>query len=558
MKKFLPFSLFAIIILLLHVSIYAAVPAGYYKNLNGKTTSDLKTALYNIIKNQSQQQTYSKLPTYFQRTDVYPNSKRWWDMYSDIPLYAPSFSGLNREHSLPKSWWGGSSSVLAYTDINHLYPSEMNANMAKSNYPLGVVTDGGSKFNNGVCMVGKGQNSGGAAYVFEPADEYKGDFARTYFYMVTCYQNFSWKYTYMCANGTYPSMQQWAIDLLLKWHRDDPVSQKEQNRNEQVYLIQANRNPYIDYPDLVEYIWGNKKGQAYNGSTTPVIPPSTGTLITPPNGMYLDFNQVAVNHTTTTSLQLRGDNLSGQVEIYFSGPNGSLFKFANGQTDMLIDASKINATNGTWININYTPNAIGSHTATLVLQDGGLPGGSQKVILRGEALAVPTLSAPTATAATDITADSYMAHWDEVPGETVDYYMVTLKRYKNGIVTTEEIPAEQNYLEIDGFNESDQDTYSVQSVRLEVRSPQSNTITVNPTAAIDNILDDKPLLVESFDGFMRFRCSEPQSDCVIYDISGRTVMIIHEISDQMEITLPQGIYFITTAQHRKPIKTVAR
>ncbi len=362
----------------------------------------------------------------------------------------------------------------------------------------------------------------------------------------------------MCANGTYPSMQQWAIDLLLKWHRDDPVSQKEQNRNEQVYLIQANRNPYIDYPDLVEYIWGNKKGQAYNGSTTPVIPPSTGTLITPPNGMDLDFNQVAVNYTTTSQLQFRGENLSGEFELAITGANKSLFTFSNGTQDMKLAASAVNASSGTWITISYKPNAIGSHTARLVINDGGMIDLSRKVELRGEALAVPTLSAPTATAATDITADSYMAHWDEVPGETVDYYMVTLKRYKNGIVTTEEIPAEQNYLEIDGFNESDQDTYSVQSVRLEVRSPQSNTITVNPTAAIDNILDDKPLLVESFDGFMRFRCSEPQSDCVIYDISGRTMMMIHEITDQMEITLPQGIYFITTAQHRKPIKTVAR
>ena len=141
----------------------AEIPSGYYTSIEGKATSELKTALYNIIRNQSQQQTYSRLPTYFQRTDTYPNSNRWWDMYSNSPLYAPSFTGLNREHSLPKSWWGGSQTVLAYTDLNHLYPSEMQANTAKSNYPLGIVTDGGSKFNNSMVMVGRGQNSGGAA-----------------------------------------------------------------------------------------------------------------------------------------------------------------------------------------------------------------------------------------------------------------------------------------------------------------------------------------------------------------------------------------------------------
>ena len=117
-------------------------------------------------------------------------------MYSDIPLYAPSFSGLNREHSFPKSWWGGSQTVGAYVDLNHLYPSEMKANTAKSNYPLGEVDqDKAIKFQNGVCYVGypAGGQGGGAGYVFEPNEEYKGDFARTYFYMATCYQNLTWK-----------------------------------------------------------------------------------------------------------------------------------------------------------------------------------------------------------------------------------------------------------------------------------------------------------------------------------------------------------------------------
>ena len=63
----------------------AEIPSGYYTSIEGKATSELKTALYNIIRNQSQQQTYSRLPTYFQRTDTYPNSNRWWDMYSNSP-----------------------------------------------------------------------------------------------------------------------------------------------------------------------------------------------------------------------------------------------------------------------------------------------------------------------------------------------------------------------------------------------------------------------------------------------------------------------------------------
>ncbi|MDE6831764.1 MAG: endonuclease, partial [Muribaculaceae bacterium] len=149
------------------ISASAEIPSGYYSNANGKKGAELKTALSNLIYNHTEVSSYSALPQYFQRTDVYPESNRWWDMYSDIPLYAPSFKGLNREHSFPKSWWGGSTTTPAYVDLNHLYPSEAAANMAKSNYPLGTVST--SKFDNGVVKVGyavTGQG-GGAAQVFE-------------------------------------------------------------------------------------------------------------------------------------------------------------------------------------------------------------------------------------------------------------------------------------------------------------------------------------------------------------------------------------------------------
>ena len=244
-------------------SVSAEVPTAYYSRLDGKSGEELKTTAFQIINPHSTISSYSDLPQYFMRTDLYPETMQWWDMYSDIPLYAPSFKGLNREHAFPKSWWGGSTDTPAYIDLNHLYPSEARANQAKSNYPLGVVQT--AKFDNGITTVGyavSGQG-GGAAQVFEPDDEYKGDFARTYFYMVTCYQNLTWKYTYMVQNNTYPTLNAWALDLLLKWHREDPVSQKEIERNETIYGIQNNRNPFIDFPDLAEYIWGDKVGEPF-------------------------------------------------------------------------------------------------------------------------------------------------------------------------------------------------------------------------------------------------------------------------------------------------------
>ena len=118
---------------LLSLSATAEIPAGYYSSLTGKSEAQLKTAVYTLVKNFTSVSSYQALPEYFQHTDVYPNSRRWWEMYSNMTFYIPSFSGMNREHSFPKSWWGGDTEVKAYTDLNHLYPSEQRANQAKSN-----------------------------------------------------------------------------------------------------------------------------------------------------------------------------------------------------------------------------------------------------------------------------------------------------------------------------------------------------------------------------------------------------------------------------------------
>ncbi len=530
----------------------AAIPAGYYSALNGKSESALKTALYQIINPHTLVSSYQNLPQYFQKTDVYPNSSRWWDMYSNDPLYAPDFRGLNREHSLPKSWWGGSQSTPAYTDLNHLYPSEAAANQAKNNYPLGKVT-GNTKFNNGVCKVGPGQNSGGAQYVFEPADEYKGDFARTYFYMVTCYQNMSWKYTYMCRDGVYPSLQQWAIDLLLQWHRADGVSQKELDRNEQVFLIQNNRNPFIDYPELAEYIWGNKKGQAFTTPDSPDEPGGEANLITPPNGMTLDFSQTAAGHTSTAQLQFKGEYLRGDMELSVGGLNRSYFTLS---TDRVASGAA-NSESGTWITVTYKPQTTGEHTANLIITDGGLDEGSRIVKLRGECLPVPELSAVTATDATDLTDDTYTANWNIPANEVIDYYVVTLRRYSNGTYIEEELTAEENSLEITGFSAYEYDTYSVRSARLGVLSEPSNTITVRHSSAIEGIDTDLPFVVETFPGgTVRFRCSEPIEQIAVLDMTGRMVTMLEQITDLQEITLPNGVYLIKAACRRTPVKIV--
>jgi len=190
--------------------------------------------------------------------DMYSNNHRYFD--PEHPT--ASVSGFDIEHMLPKSWWGGDVNP-AYCDLFHLVPGDYSANRSKSNHAPGIPAD--SSFNNGSFVTGSGE-AYGLTRVFCPADEYKGDFARAYFYIAACYgDSLTWLTSgepgAAVTNEGWQEFQPWLRDLLLEWHRFDPVSKKELDRAVEVNKIQGNRNPFIDYPELVEYIWGNKQGQ---------------------------------------------------------------------------------------------------------------------------------------------------------------------------------------------------------------------------------------------------------------------------------------------------------
>ncbi|MBQ9077263.1 MAG: endonuclease [Muribaculaceae bacterium] len=544
-------SLLTIIMAIIAFTMNAEIPAGYYSGLNGKKEAALKYAAYTIISPHTLVSSYSDLPKYFQKTDARPDGLLWWEMYSGETFYLPSFSGMNREHSVPKSWWGGSSSTPAYTDLNHLYPSEKDANTAKSNYPLGTVSV--TSFDNGVSKVGtpvSGQG-GGAAKVFEPADEYKGDFARTYFYMATCYQDLIWKYTYMFQQGDYPTLNAWTQELLLKWHRQDPVSQKEIDRNEQVYLFQNNRNPFIDFPQLAEYIWGDKKGELFYTDIEDT-PSGEPNLITPTQGMSLDFGQVAIGSSVTNRLYFNGENLTGTLSLTLSRNDKAMFSLSSES----IATSLVNSEEGYWLEITYTPTATGAHTTKLIVSDGGITG-SRGITLNGECLDAPSLSAITALPATDITTTGYTANWEIPASDDIDYYIVNRTRYIGGETSTEEIEAESNSLEITDFDGSDSESYTVQSVRLGHRSPLSNVIFVEHAGITGTSADNRPSIIPVQGGVM-FSCNGTVQGATVYDISGKTVMSIPAVEDGMTVPLATGIYFITTTQLPRPERVIVK
>ena len=258
--------------ILFSVTALGQIPEGYYDSAAGLSGQELRTALQDIIDDHIEQ-TYASIWTHFQSTDDDAAGKVW-DMYSDVPGGIPAYTYTfiedqcgnyaaegdcyNREHSFPKSWFNDGTPIL--TDLFHIYPTDSFVNGKRSNYPYGEAGNASWTSSNG-SRLGNCSYPGYSGVVFEPIDDYKGDFARTYFYMMTRYmdQVASWSSDMLAGND----LAAWAKDMLLEWDAGDPVSQKEIDRNNAVYLIQNNRNPFIDHPEYADQIWGLPSGLSH-------------------------------------------------------------------------------------------------------------------------------------------------------------------------------------------------------------------------------------------------------------------------------------------------------
>lgn len=324
MKNYLYILLF---LLLLPSLLFAQ--GDYYRSIDGvKGGKELKTALHNLVKKHKQipygtgaNSTWNAFYTTDAVTDG--DRRRVVDMYSDSVRYfekkGRSITGMNIEHSVAKSWWGGGEND-AYFDLHHLNPADAEANGRKNNYPLGELTS--VTWQNGVTFVGKANIAGVSQNAYEPCDEYKGDFARVFMYMFTCYQHLTWKYTWMCyEKSTYPTLKPWAVELLLRWHRQDPVSQKERDRNNAVYEIQGNRNPFIDYPQLAHFVWGDSVGcvfsvpqdvkceaVAVNNGSVPKLSPNEFALIRDASQLSLGDTIIIVCDGVALTTEQRPNN----------------------------------------------------------------------------------------------------------------------------------------------------------------------------------------------------------------------------------------------------------
>ena len=230
MRKHIKTIAAAMASLLVMQTAQAQIPDGYYASLKGKKGAELKTAVHEIIK-KADVLDYGSGTGHtwegFYSTDRMDNGQVV-DRYSnDIRYFGKSgsvISGMNIEHSFPKSWWRGTQNQ-AYKDLYNLMPCEQKINSSKSNYPMGKVTS--VKTDNGCTRIGTG-NEG--YQLWEPADKWKGDFARGYMYMATAYQQFSWSGTQalqILQQGSYPTLRKWAYTLYMEWARKDAVDDLE-------------------------------------------------------------------------------------------------------------------------------------------------------------------------------------------------------------------------------------------------------------------------------------------------------------------------------------------
>ena len=339
----------------------------HYHTVQGLKAAELKSALHDLMQPETvlhygggEGATWSG----FAVVDVMPDGSVR-DRYSNVQRSfngSASVQGMNIEHIWANSWWGHTVNN-AYRDLFNLYPADGEANLSKSNNPIGVV-DGNVAYDNGVTRVGKSTSyrADSLITVWEPADTWKGDFARTYFYMATMYAHMSseWQTSdglLTVDTASWQTIRPWVSQLMLQWADEDPVDDIERQRNDGIALIQGNRNPFVDYPQLAGYIWGDAQEQAFY-----LTPEATDPeLFVPQADVTIDFGLQALSRTAQRSVTVRGRNLPDGIEASLEGEGFRM-------PDHTLTAAEVTA--GVRLPIESSVTAAGDYLATLVLRSG--------------------------------------------------------------------------------------------------------------------------------------------------------------------------------------------
>ena len=292
----------------------------------------LKNKITQVSDGSANTVSYDGLWNAYKTSDSVPgaNGTKIWDMYGGFQFtfqeggksYSNEGDCYNREHSVPKSWFG--ESKPAYSDLVHLVPTDGKVNGMRSNYAFGEVASASYTYsfparsynsvqyqNSGSSKLGSPKSINGVStsesVVFEPDDQYKGDFARIYMYFAVRYGGGSCKATSGSGGAIFstsftndnPYVTNYGLALLQKWHVQDPVSEKETTRNDAIESIQGNRNPFVDYPEWADKIFGTNYGGGGSSSN-----PTVNSVSVSPSSLNLDLNGVTsgtLNATVSVS-----------------------------------------------------------------------------------------------------------------------------------------------------------------------------------------------------------------------------------------------------------------
>lgn len=393
-------------LVLVSTLVWAQAPADYYNAALNKNKEALLEALHGIVGPHTTV-SYTGLWDVYRESDVRADGTIW-DMYSTSTYtlgqdQCGSYSSVgdcyNREHSFPKSWFGKSSPMVS--DAFHIYPTDGKVNGQRSNYPYGECTNGSTAGSKALGKLGSCTFPGYNGTVFEPVDEYKGDFARTYFYMAACYKNriAGWS-SPMLAENDYPCYTTWAINLLLKWTRQDPVSSKEINRNNAVEKYQHNRNPFIDHPELAEFVWGNNMNDLWQPGG--IINPE---ITAPVEATNVNMGITTLNNTLSTTIRVKASGLTKDLDLSLTNTTGF--------TLSVTKLTKEQAMQGVDVTVNYQSATVATVSSVLTIT-------SDEVTTVHVNLSAQVVDGIPAQSAQNITMNSFVASWVNVNG-SADY-----------------------------------------------------------------------------------------------------------------------------------------
>lgn len=597
-------KLFFVLFAILSVKAFAQIPSNYYNSAIGLSGYTLKSQLKSIITNGHANQGYDALYYGYQTTDrdyYYENDGSVLDIYSENPdgtdaynyqhnssdqcgQYNSENDCYNREHVVPQSVFNEQSPMVA--DIHTVIPTDGYVNNRRSNYPYGEVNNPSWTSLNG-SKLGNNSTTGYSGTVFEPIDEFKGDVARMLFYFATRYETQVDSWSFDMFNGTEDKVfTDWALNMLLEWHQNDPVNQREIDRNNAAYDYQGNANPFISHPEWVALIWNpTPDTQAPSVPTNLTVSNATATSLyltwtastdnvgvvsydiykdgsLVGNSTTNNFSVNGLSPLTTYSFFVKAKDAAGNVSSESNTVQGTTTDVPASSNELFFSEYIEGSSQNKALEIvNLTPNAIDLSNYTLAKNINGAGGwesspfalsgtlntGQVYVIAHSQADAA-ILSHATATSSTFPTFNGNDAIGlfkngvlidiiGVLNGGTADFAKDVTLRRKSSIVnpnTTFNLVAEWDVFPMNTFDNIG--IYSTLS-NDDVQNEPSILVFPNPTKNVINL---------------KFNSQNETANYMIFDVSGKVIdancLILNTINVEH---LSNGLYFLRIIDGKK-------